>query len=561
MTRVLTCMIVPFLALLAFGARAGNDWIDDLPSVTTVAHAATEELKVTTSNWKFDARGIALKDDDDLAAVTLVGTLILMRKIMLYKYNQEPALSREREAKLRSIVAAYLEAELLIGQATGNRRGYLTTAHRCRDIECYRRWFANDISNIFIRAEYRTRILKRLYPCGERALELDQLAQSHGLRAPSLPSPAVTLTIDPAIAGVGPSGCTTYGGDANRNGLCDDWENVSAGVKPAVVVARAANGSDGIRMTKLRNDYTTPGRGLRVSIAKDSVVAGSGACFRVLRADRPSLGAGKELWHGAAKIESGTGASAPLNAVVAPNVEFKVDEKSPFLLVEITSGPSYGAVNCEQPLKTWEQRHLDPGPSGLHGPYRDIDAAMKQDGAGLLALRLTKNVEIGYLVVRNGRLPKTVDSYYVTPPTLSTQGFIGNNLQPQVPPEDFYRSFQTAFEKSCEDPEVSKVAALVHTHPKGNVEQISNFSMDDFNQALDFVPARPMQFGAGNLLDTELELTVMLDVFDRCIRAFDPRLGGDRFSLFDTTVVPSKWSDLYLDYTKNRVRKIGCAPP
>lgn len=49
-------------------------------------------------------------------------------------------------------------------------------------------------------------------------------------------------------------------------------------------------------MTKLRNDYTTLGRGLRVSIARESVAVGTGVCFRMLRADQPSLGAGREVY-------------------------------------------------------------------------------------------------------------------------------------------------------------------------------------------------------------------------------------------------------------------------
>jgi hypothetical protein len=544
------------LSLLALDARAQADWIDAFPSVTTVAHAAFEELKVTSQRSTVD-----LSADDDSIAVNLAGTLVVLRQIMFLKYNDEPPMLKEREDKLRKLVAAYMEAELTIGQGADTRRGYLTrqppTGQGCRDRECYRRWFELHLNASSGRAEYRARVLKRLFPCGSLAKDLNDLRQKHALTVPHMPSPAVTRTLEPEIAGIGPVGCTSYGGDANSNGLCEDWENTSAGDKPPVAVAAAASPSGGIRMTKLRNDYTTPGHGLRVSMARDSVMAGVGVCFRVLRADRPSLGAGKELWHGVAGIESGTDASAPHYAVVAPGVEFEVDEKNPFLLVEVTSAPSYGAISCEQPMKTWQQRHLDPAPSGLHGPHRDIDAAMKDDAASLIALRLTSNVEISYLVVRNGRLPKTVDSYYVTPPTRSTQGFAGNAAQPKVPPDDYYRSFQSAFEKSCEDPTVFKVAALVHTHPKGVVGQLSNFSMDDFNQALDFVPARPMQFGEGNLLDTELEQTVMLDAFDRCIRAFDPRQGGDRFSRFEEWVVPSEWSGLYLDYTKNRVRKIG----
>jgi hypothetical protein len=104
-------------------------------------------------------RGIALKEDYDLFAVYLVGTLVLLGQIILYKYQEEESLSREREAnpdreaKLQFMVATYLEAELLIGQGVGNRRGYLTTAQKCRDVGCYRRWFKTGHSNIYISVE------------------------------------------------------------------------------------------------------------------------------------------------------------------------------------------------------------------------------------------------------------------------------------------------------------------------------------------------------------------------------------------------------------------------
>lgn len=225
MARVLCWMTAVFLGLFVVAARAASDWIDELPKVTTVAHAVTEQLKVDTANWNFDMRGTALKDDDDLFAVYMVGTFVHLRKIILFKYQEEKSLSPERIAKLKSVVAAYLEAELFIGQGVGpGRRGYLTTAQKCRDIACYRRWFKTGYSNVYISASYRERILSRLF-CGDRAAELDRLAQSYAGRTPYLPSPAETSTIDPEVAGVAPAGCSVYGGDANRNGLCDDWEN------------------------------------------------------------------------------------------------------------------------------------------------------------------------------------------------------------------------------------------------------------------------------------------------------------------------------------------------
>jgi hypothetical protein len=232
--RRLHRLIVGFFLLSAVPAFPADDWIDELPTVTAVAHAVAQQLKIDTSDWNFDGRGIALKDDDDLFAVYMVGTLVLLRQIILYKYQEESSLTPERETKLRSVVAAYLEAELLVGQGVGMRRGYLTTAQKCRDVDCYRRWFKMGIHNVG-GASYRRRILPRLFPCyPERASELDRLAQSYATRAPYMPSPAVTLEMEPDLAGVVPAGCADYGGDGNRNGLCDDWQNPPPAACPAI---------------------------------------------------------------------------------------------------------------------------------------------------------------------------------------------------------------------------------------------------------------------------------------------------------------------------------------
>ena len=84
--------------------------------------------------------------------------------------------------------------------------------------------------------------------------------------------------------------------------------------------------------------------------------------------------------------------------------------------------------------------------------------------------------------------------------------------------------------------------------------------MTDFNQALDFVPPGWRQLGEGNFIDTDLEYSVMIDSEDRYIRAFDPRPGGKRFSFIDEWVVPSEYSQLWQDYTVDRVRIIGHVP-
>src|SRR5262245_10834126 len=118
----LMILLVP-LASLAQTPSPPPDWIDEFPSVTEVAHAAFEEMKVTATRKGFDNTS-----DDDAIAINLAGTFVVLRQIMLLKYNEEPRMAKDREEKLKKLVASYLEAELTIGRGWAGRRGYITGA-------------------------------------------------------------------------------------------------------------------------------------------------------------------------------------------------------------------------------------------------------------------------------------------------------------------------------------------------------------------------------------------------------------------------------------------------
>ena len=115
---VLVILLVP-LASLAQTPSPPPDWIDEFPSVTEVAHAAYEELKVTAQRSGIDP------NDDDSIAINLAGTFVVLRQIMLLKYNEGLPMAKDREEKLRKLVASYLEAELTIGRGWAGRRGYI----------------------------------------------------------------------------------------------------------------------------------------------------------------------------------------------------------------------------------------------------------------------------------------------------------------------------------------------------------------------------------------------------------------------------------------------------
>ncbi len=555
MARLLRWTIVVVMGWFSLAARAADDWIDELPTVTVVAHAVADQLKIDTADWRFDVRGIALKDDDDLFAVYMVGTLVMLRQIILYKYQEEKSLSPEREAKLRCAVATYLEAELLIGQMVGKRRGYLTTAQKCGDMECYRRWFKLGVHGVG-GASFRRRILPRLFPRNEdRAAELDRLAQFNAARAPYMPSPALTREMEPEVAGLAPAGCSVYGGDGNRNGLCDDWENPEGS---------SIAFSCGIVLEKVR---MAANGGLWVTLAKGPITPGASAKFRVLRGENPAIDARAiEVWPrdgpGEAVILA-TEAEATLHAIVAKGADLTPDPKHPYLLVEITSSRASAPVHCEQPLKTWLMRQLKGIPSGLHGPYDTADLAVQPAGQVALAMTTT-NFENGFVILRNRGIAK--GGYYTTAPTRS--GTAGD--KPVFQREDYWNSIATTFAASCEESSSFVLAATVHTHPECRLLNFpyscinmpgasnDNFSMMDFNHAIGLISAPTVSFGSRpeQVLDQQVEMIYMISAENRCIQKFEPKPDDKPFEKEDieeSGQAPWQFS-LYGDYEKRQRR-------
>jgi hypothetical protein len=553
-----------------------SDWLAEFPTVTAVAHAAFAELAVTAKRGN-----VSLTSDDDSIAVNLAGTFVVLRQILVLKGNAEPDMSIERASKLRQLLAAYEEAELTIGQGATGRVGYIKrgppTGMGCGgDMECYRRWFQLHLNASSGRAEYRERLLRRLFPCGPLAKELDELRQAHATTVPYTPSPATTLRVDRKLEGLGPAGCDAYGGDAGQNGLCDDWEHVPARVQSGSSLAASPNDARCAVLTRVRSE---DGGGLEVSIAKGTAAPDQQLRLRIVRAAEPptgeytglvSCGTGTAtsgpcvLWAGDAQIRAGTAGSLYATIARGARLEPGASETRPVLVVQAESARSRKPVHCEQPLPTWLPRQKAV-PSGLHGPYDDIEQALLNDVAGTLALQstgsgtelsvFTDRAEHGYLIVRDSRVGDRLSAksgYYTTPPLHSSSQSV---VQPLFLPEDYYRSFQRAFAGSCEDPANFEVVATVHTHPE-QLGAPDNFSADDFNQAIGFLVWQDYQFGLGNLLSAKLEKIALITKSDGLIRTFAPAPGDEPIAWWEL-----RWlSDAYTRYT-DRVTEIGKPPP
>jgi hypothetical protein len=544
-------------------AHAQSDWIDEFPSVTAVALAAYAELKVTSERDKLD-----MTHDDDSIAVNLAGTFVVLRQIMFLKYTAEPSMSKEREDKLAEVLAAYEEAELAIGKGAPGRHGYITrgppTGQDCRDLECYRRWFLLHLNAHTSRAEYRERVVKRLFPCGDRAKELNDLSQRNALTIPYFPSPAVTLRVEPELAQLAPAGCATYGGDANQNGLCDDWERPLDGGRAAV-----ASGSTcaPIVLEKVR---MASGNGLIVTLAKNSGKLGETASFRVSRSSGPAMDANaQQVWTGETKIQPGTRPDGPLQVILAQDTSFRIDPTSsgpnmdkPWLIVEVTSDRSSAPVGCARPLPITDlSRERTHNGVGLFGPYPDVGKAIYP--AGFKALVLTgKPGESGYVILR--RDPATGPLvFYATAPVPATQPTSAGK-QPKFLAEDYRASIKGSFEKSCEDLENFALIGTVHTHPSEWVELPSNdnFSLNDFNQGIKIGRTAASDFGGGVVIRHAAVRGIFLipmgtlRILMFIAKADDPLFTDDEL---DRGSLSTFFSDTY-DRYKQRQQEIGRYP-
>ena len=205
-------------------AVAQTDWLDDMPTVERVAQVAQQEFAATD-------------DLQDRAATHVATMLLMLRVIMEFKAEDEPAMSRERRERMTQIDATYQRAELAVGLGLGHRRGSLTpkqaktfTESReyktCAPLDCYAYWMHQQLEAAYA-YNYRQRLVPLLFPC-DRAIEFLDLMQKKILSAPVRASPAQTLTIsaDAArrTASITPQSCPLGGRDIDGDRDCFDWE-------------------------------------------------------------------------------------------------------------------------------------------------------------------------------------------------------------------------------------------------------------------------------------------------------------------------------------------------
>lgn len=336
--------LVALLAIAPLRASAQSDWIDAFPSPTAVALAAYEELKVTAARKNFDNTR-----DDDAIAINLAGTYVTLREIIFLKRRREPLMSPSRRAKLDRLVASYQEAELTIGRGAAGRRGYITarppSGLDCKDIDCYNRWFLMHLNASTSRAEYRERILKRLFPCGTLAAELDALRQDKPGGLPYLHSPSVTGKLEAGTAsGQAPSGCGAYGGDANNNGFCDAWEAAFASSRNQRAAAPEPCGT-----LTLVTATTPDARAIDVEYTVDSAWTARDVTFRVYRSARSEPDDKPPVVEQTLRIPAGP-VTAPKKLRIVDSADLAPDPNRPYVIVV--------AEQSRHESSAWFQKHL-----------------------------------------------------------------------------------------------------------------------------------------------------------------------------------------------------------
>ena len=346
MSRVVRPALALVLALSPARAVAQTtpDWIDAFPSATAVALAAFEELKVTAARKNFDNTR-----DDDAIAINLAGTFVTLREIMYLKRQREPLMSPARRAKLDRLIASYQEAELTIGRGAAGRRGYITARPPagldCKDLQCYNRWFLMHLNASTSRAEYRERILNRLFPCGTLAAELDTIRQNSAGRLPYLHSPSVTGKLEAGVtAGQAPAGCGTYGGDANNNGFCDNWESGFADAR-----GKKAEGPEPCGTLTLVTATTPNAQAIEVEYTVDSAWTARDVVFRVYRSARNEPDGAKPVVEQTLRIPAGP-ATTPKTLRIVESVNLAPDPNKPYVIVV--------ADQSRHESSAWFQKHL-----------------------------------------------------------------------------------------------------------------------------------------------------------------------------------------------------------
>ena len=456
-----------FLAALCLAActeivRAGetSDWLDDMPAVPVVVDVVRQ---YTDGQIRQNPQ---LAANPDYFPMQLIGTFVLLRWVMEFQVETLGALPPSRAKRMREIALEYMQTEYAIGLGTTQRNGYVRQlCHRdgpnraffktfpSAD-ECHRYVTQQIVSNIYASFVYRNAVFPLLF-CGHAKVYLD-LMQANILTLPAPErSPAVTGVMADRVTPLGSGVCASYGGDANRNGLCDDWE------KPT-----ATNAAERSRCGPviLRSVHTLDEHRLRVELEATNLRAGETLSFRVARDEKAEGTGAQELERADGIVGPPSGSNSTLEAIVTVKASLKTDATRPYLFMETVSRPSQASVHCEQPLLQWQQRQMERVPlNGLHGPYPDLDRAVL--ATRRLALAMTASNEAGFLILRDMRLEKR--HYYSTPPVPAAPPSTGGSAFVLI--GDYGASLRNAFTESCDELSSFAVATFAHTHPKQGV--------------------------------------------------------------------------------------------
>ena len=511
--RIASLCFVALVGALRAGPAPAADWLDEMPAVPVVVQAVREQLELNRLNP--GAYPAYVGGDADGLASTITGTLVLLRWFMEFESRGEwfmlPARRAERRARMEAIALDYMQVELALGLGVEKHRGRIKTGCDRKDTnlnrlggkmypgaECYRVKFRNEVSSIYAAYVYRQSIFPRLFCKSGQAYHERFHKNFTGSGSNFIVTSAgVTRQLPGGQKPLGAALCKPYGGDANGNGLCDEWEkpllassgSATCGAPPPPPPPQIElTGLKVLDANRVRVEFTRTGAGgipsVEFKLARIYRDSGHDISIQVTVESRQSA------------LATTNGASTMPEAVTlrtVDNASLKPDPSHPWLVVRaLSGGVQLGpTTKCKQPVPVppYEQLELDfdnDRTTGLYGPYKTLHEAAKAAEPTARELVEAKSNswwypfrEVTGYIVRLG----LTEQYYITQFVLGPESRGESRSKPWVGDPHWQLSLNRSFRNSCERREEFHPVAIFHSHPTYSCEDNNFFSEDDWKTA------------------------------------------------------------------------------